>query len=312
MIHSLSYVGFGSPNYEEWVDFGTRLLGCEYVGRGADNSVRLRIDDVNYRLSIHPAERDEIRYIGWATANEAHFTAFVTHLENVGVEYEVGKPDELEERQVPALVWWTDPWGHRHEVVWGKKASPTSFNSPRGVSGFVTGAQGLGHVVIFVPDIVAGDEYYTKVLGMRLSDRIVFDRFNIRFYHVNGRHHSLAIGEMPGMTGMNHLMLEVKDFNDVGKAIDIINDDDGKYPIVLTLGRHSNDLMTSFYVDTPSSVKIEYGYGGYTIANDSEWVVQTYTANSIWGHRPTEALHKSPPGIVYPVSSVDPDITAMA
>ncbi len=83
---------------------------------------------------------------------------------------------------------------------------------------------------------------------------------------------------MPGMTGMNHLMLEVEDFNDVGKALDIIEDGDGKYPVVLTLGRHSNDLMTSFYVDSPSSLKIEYGYGGYSIENDTEWVVQTYCA----------------------------------
>lgn len=312
MIHSLSYVGFGSPNFEEWIGFGTNILGAEYAGRGADDAVRLRIDDLNYRLAIHPADQDEIRYIGWATANEVKFNAFVEHLTSIGVEFEKGKPDELEERQVADLVWWTDPWGHRHEVIWGKKANPTSFNSPRGVSGFVTGAQGLGHVVIFVPDLAAGDEYYTKVLGLRLSDRIVFDRFNIRFYHVNGRHHTLALGEMPGMTGMNHLMLEVQDFNDVGKAIDIINQGDGKYPVVLTMGRHSNDLMTSFYVDTPSSVKIEYGYGGYTIRDDDEWVVQTFTSNSIWGHEPTDAMHKSPPGIVYPVGSADQGVTALA
>ena len=304
MIQSLSYVGFGSPRFEEWVDFGTSILGAEYVGRGADEAVRLRIDDLGYRIAIHPGERDEIRYIGWATANEDRFNEFVAHLETIGVSYNVGKPDELDERQVPELVWWTDPWGHRHEVVWGKQSHPTTFNSPRGVSGFVTGVEGLGHVVLFVPDIQAGDEYYSKVLGMRLSDRIRFDQFNIRFYHVNGRHHTLALGEMPGMTGMNHLMLEVQDFNDVGKAIDIINDSDGKYPIVLTLGRHSNDLMTSFYVNSPSSLKIEYGYGGFSIENDDEWVAQTYTSNSIWGHRPTEALHQSPPGILIPVEEV--------
>lgn len=311
MIHSLSYVGLGSPNYEQWVKFGTEVLGCEDAGRGSDGAVRLRIDDVNYRLSIHPGERDEVRYIGWTAANEGNFNAFVQHLETIGVAYDNAKPDELEERQVPSLVWWNDPWGHRHEVVWAKKANPTSFNSPRGVSGFVTGAQGLGHVVLFVPDLVAADEYYTKVLGLRLSDRIVFDRFNIRFYHVNGRHHTLALAEMPGMIGMNHLMLEVQDFNDVGKAMDIIEAGDGENPIVLSLGRHSNDLMTSFYVNTPSSIKIEYGYGGYTIGNDEEWVVQTFTANSIWGHKPTEAMRTSPPGIVYPVDAENQNVTVL-
>jgi 2,3-dihydroxybiphenyl 1,2-dioxygenase len=305
MIHSLSYVGFGSPKFEEWVDFGTNVLGCELASRGADNAVRLRIDDLNYRIAIHPGERDELRYVGWATANETSFHDFVAHLEALGIDYEWGKPDELEERQVPTLVWWTDPLGHRHEVVWGKKASPTTFNSPRGISGFLTGAQGLGHVVFIVPDLVAGHEYYTKVFGLRLSDRIAFDRFNIRFYHVNGRHHTFAMAEMPGMTGVNHLMLEVLNLDDVGKTIDIINASDGKNPIVLSLGRHSNDRMTSFYVDTPSSVKIEYGYGASVIQRDEEWLAQSYTSNSIWGHRPTEAMKNSSPGIVYPVEPID-------
>lgn len=303
MIHSLSYLGFGSPNYAAWADFGTRVLGCELAAPGSDDAVRLRIDDVNYRLAIHPAERDEIRYIGWTTANEASFRLYLQHLEEVGVSYKEATVDELEERQVASMVWWTDLYEHRHEVVWGKRATPTTFNSPRAVSGFVTGAQGLGHFVLFVPDLLEADEYYTRVLGMKLSDRIVFNNFNLRFYHVNGRHHSFAIGEMPGMTGLHHIMLEVEDLGDVGKAIDIINDDGGKNPIILTLGRHTNDLMTSFYCDTPSSFKIEYGSGGYVIKNDVEWVVQTYAANSIWGHRPTDAMKSSVRGILTPLEA---------
>ena len=40
----------------------------------------------------------------------------------------------------------------------------------------------------------------------------------------------------------------------------------------MTLGRHTNDLMTSFYVRTPSGFEIEYGTGGLVVDDDT-WQV---------------------------------------
>ncbi len=54
-------------------------------------------------------------------------------------------------------------------------------------------------------------------------------------------------------------------------------------PIASTLGRHTNDRMTSFYAVTPSGFQIEYGRGGVKI-DDTTWDVRTYDA-STWGHR---------------------------
>ena len=53
----------------------------------------------------------------------------------------------------------------------------------------------------------------------------------------------------------------------------------------MSLGRHTNDLMTSFYVRTPSGFEIEYGTGGRLIDDDT-WKVGAYDAQSLWGHRP--------------------------
>ncbi len=63
------------------------------------------------------------------------------------------------------------------------------------------------------------------------------------------------------------------------------------------LGHHTNDRMTSFYVRSPSGFEIEYGWGGLLV-NDDDWVVRTYDAGSVWGHkRPDDA---PPPGIMRP------------
>jgi hypothetical protein len=50
------------------------------------------------------------------------------------------------------------------------------------------------------------------------------------------------------------------------------------------LGRHTNDHMTSFYLQTPAGFQIEYGYGGRLI-DDRTWQVHTCNAASTWGHR---------------------------
>lgn len=77
-------------------------------------------------------------------------------------------------------------------------------------------------------------------------------------------------------------MLEVSSLDDVGSTHDVCLE--RGVPIVSSLGRHTNDHMTSFYLETPAGFQIEYGTGGRLI-DDRTWQVQTYDAASTWGHR---------------------------
>lgn len=299
MIQELCYLGIGSPAYQQWRDYGTRLLGAALAADGPDGAVRLAVDDVNYRLAIHPAAADEVRYYGWAVANDTDLHAFAAQLREAGVEVHPGDPATAAEREVADFFWFADPWGNRHEVCWGKAATPASFATGRPMAGkFVTGDQGLGHVVIIVPDMAKAGAFYADTLGFRLSDRIVSDEFNLRFYHVNGRHHSLALAAVPGLTGLNHLMLEVAELDDLGKGVDLARRDPDT-EILLSLGRHTNDLMTSIYISTPSAFQIEYGWGGRTV-DDRSWTARTYGHPSIWGHERSAAYMERPPGIIRP------------
>jgi hypothetical protein len=101
------------------------------------------------------------------------------------------------------------------------------------------------------------------------------------------------------MAGLHHLMLEVADMDDVGRAYDVVRQRD--LPLAMDLGRHTNDLMTSFYVRSPSGFEIEYGTGG-VLVDDRTWEVATYDAGSIWGHHPppSGALF---PGILRPIET---------
>ncbi|MGH7290871.1 MAG: VOC family protein [Myxococcota bacterium] len=151
------------------------------------------------------------------------------------------------------------------------------------MSGFVTGSGGLGHAVLILPDLAKGERFFTDVMGLKLSDQVE-GGMSIRFFHCNPRHHSLAFAAIPGMVGMHHLMLEVESLDDVGAALDLCAQ--RELPLAMTLGKHPNDLMTSFYVRSPSGFEVEYGWGGKVVEDDASWSVATYVTNSIWGHKP--------------------------
>ncbi len=51
-----------------------------------------------------------------------------------------------------------------------------------------------------------------------------------------------------------------------------------------TLGRHVNDRMVSFYLQSPSGFGIEYGWDAIEV-DDTTWSVRKYDRGSIWGHR---------------------------
>jgi len=56
-----------------------------------------------------------------------------------------------------------------------------------------------------------------------------------------------------------------------------------KIPMVATLGRHVNDEMISFYVQTPGGFALEYGVGGKRVDWKDHIVFET-TRGSDWGH----------------------------
>jgi extradiol dioxygenase len=297
MIKSLAYVGVNSPRAEDWRRFGTGFLGAELAPDGPDRAVRLRVDDAAWRLEIRHAEEDAVAFFGWAVDHEEDLDRVAERLAGAGISAVRGSTELADARNVNRIITFTDPWGFPHEVIWGQHLYPSTFRPGRASSGFVTGTQGLGHVLLLMPDIEAGHEFFSGVLGFELSDKIIVPgALNSRFYHVNARHHTLALGQCPpGVAGFNHLMLQVKDIDDVGMAYDLLEEYD--VPITLSLGRHTNDKTFSFYCATPSLFNIEVGYDGIEVTAD--WVPQVYNQTAIWGHHLDPEAKNRPPGIMH-------------
>lgn len=294
MFNALNYIGFTSPRAAEWTSFGPDILGLQLAASLPDGTVQLKMDDAAYRIAIHPGDRDDVAYLGWGVADPAELETIAGTIAAAGLKVHTD-PELAERRAVIDVFWFTDPWGQRHEVSWGQQVHPASFHPGRAHSGFVTDVQGMGHAVLVVPNLIEADAFYRGVLGFRLSDQINAHGMRIRFYHCNGRHHSLALLEIPGAVGFHHLMLETRSIDDVGNALELIDPQD----VTLGFGRHVNDQMLSIYVRTPSSFEIEYGYGGLVLDTENEVEPRSFTAFSIWGHH-APGGKPGPPAILRP------------
>ena len=81
---------------------------------------------------------------------------------------------------------------------------------------------------------------------------------------------------------MHHLMVELFSLDDVGQCYDIAMTQADR--VNVTLGRHTNDFMTSFYAKSPSAFMVECGWGGLEIDPQNWTPVEMHEGPSLWGH----------------------------
>ncbi len=279
MLSALGYAGFGSDKLDDWRQFGTGLVGFQAVERG-NSLLAFRMDDRKQRIVIDRAMGEGARFFGWEVADAAALEMLAARLEAAKVAVTAEPQALADSRRVRRLISFSDPAGNRLEAFYGAEVDDTPFSPGRSISGFRTGPLGLGHVVLTVESIESMMPFYVDVLGFRLSD-YVLEPFRAYFFHVNPRHHSLALIET-GQSGMHHLMVELFSLDDVGQAYDIALTEPDR--VNVTLGRHTNDFMTSFYARTPSSFMVECGWGGRAVDPATWQPMEMTDGPSLWGH----------------------------
>lgn len=277
-LQSLGYYASGSRKLDDWAQFGGELLGMQVTER-TGSSLALRMDDHRQRVFLDADAPEGSHCFGWEVADAAALDHVAAQVEAAGVPVARGSADFAARRRVAGLVSFADPGGNRVELFHGAEIAAEPFRPGRSISGFRTGPLGLGHAVLTVTEAAPLVRFYQDVLGFRLSD-YMYSPFEAYFFHINPRHHSLAIIQS-GQAGLHHLMVELFQLDDVGQGYDLAQKE-GR--IGVSLGRHTNDYMTSFYARTPSDFMVEYGWGGRSLDLDA-WQARELTEGpSLWGH----------------------------
>jgi 3,4-dihydroxy-9,10-secoandrosta-1,3,5(10)-triene-9,17-dione 4,5-dioxygenase len=288
-LKSLGYITVSTSDIDRWRHFAFRVLGFA-EGTGSDASaLYLRMDERAARIIVVPGETDRVLTVGWEVRDHAALQRIKATLDGAGVAFKQLSTDEAEARRVEEVIAFEDPAGTTLEVFHGAVLDHSPVITPFGAK-FVTGDQGLGHIVLPATDPNGVFDFYTDVLGFRSRGAFrvpmpkEFGPVRVRFLGINERHHSLAICPAAHQRdpGVVHIMVEVDSLDAVGQALDRINAEG--IQLSSTLGRHTNDKMVSFYVRAPGDWDLEFGTDGLRV-DETYYTAEEITADSYWGHQ---------------------------
>ncbi|HEY3140243.1 MAG TPA: VOC family protein [Acidimicrobiales bacterium] len=285
----LGYLGVEVADPGAFGRFLSDVVGL-FPGEGHDT---WRNDAKSQRILVREGPLNDATVLGFEAVDADAFAAAVSRLEDAGYPPQAVKPELIAARRVADLVVVESPWGVSVELVHGLVDAVQPFASPLVGGGFLTGGLGFGHVVFATAAFDESCRFVTDGLGLAQSDWIETEiaagiELEVRFYHCNERHHSLALARAPVdlPRRLHHVMFEVNDRDDVGYAFDRAWS--SGLTIANGLGRHDNDGMFSFYVVSPAGFQVEVGYGARRITDGWD-DNRRYDRVSIWGHQPVSA-----------------------
>jgi 2,3-dihydroxybiphenyl 1,2-dioxygenase len=289
----LTYVRVEVPDPSSLASFFTDVVGLAPGAPGAaatGGDLTWTDDDAVHRVLVGEGPANDVTSIGFEAVDEAAFEATVRRVAGAGFALTPADDLLLAARRVQRLVTIEAPWGGAAELALGLERWADAPATPLMPGGFLTDAQGFGHAVLATAAFDESVRFVTAGLAMARSDWLQIEidagfELEVHFFHCNARHHSLALARAPFELPqkLHHVMFETVDRDDVGRAFDRALA--SGLPIPNGLGRHDNDEMFSFYVESPAGFQVEVGHGARTIAQP--WTGdRRYGRISVWGHQP--------------------------
>ena len=195
--------------------------------------------------------------------------------------YEVARMAAGENAEVGDGITVTMPSGHRIDfynemTAWGTETgthNPEAF--PRHLVGI--GAPRLDHALLWVPDVAETKQFFIDCADMFASEEVrtsLDDDAHIlaTWLTVGQLNHDIALLEAPEAK-IHHFAFELMDWNEIGRAADIMTMDD--VPIDIGPTRHGITRGTTIYFFDPSGNRNETFAGGFRCFPDRPMNVWT-------------------------------------
>ena len=150
-VRRLAYIEIEAKDLQAWRTFAQDVLCAQVVPGDSPDTLLLRMDDRVFRVALKQGPMDDICALGLELDNQQAFERTRNALQAAGHLPVMATQEQRVARGVTELMTTTDPAGLSVEFSYGAFARPqTPFHAPRAHAGFVTGDQGLGHVLLSV------------------------------------------------------------------------------------------------------------------------------------------------------------------
>ena len=248
--------------------------------------------------TVGEGPRKKLGYMSFA-AFEDDIDRFAERLQTMGIK-RLDPPPGVDSNG----IWFHDHDGNLVEIKVAEKSSPDekshfSFVSagpaargaPMRSATPRTRPRRLAHILLFTRDVGKAIDFYTRVLGMRLSDR---SSDNIAFLHgIHGSDHHMIAFARSNAPGHHHFSWDVGSINDIGAgAMHML---DKGFAKGWGLGRHVLGSNYFHYVQDPWGSFSEYSADIDYIPSTCDWPAGDHLADDsfyAWGPNvPDDFVH---------------------
>ena len=286
-VHSLDRFAFSVPDLAEAERF-YRSFGLDVTREGDHLDLRTYGQPQCWGRVHGNGQPKRLQYLRFG-AYEDDFAALAERLRAAGT----ADPHPLGDREG---VWTRDADGTPVQVVVASKVSAASVAAPAALAPVPPGKgaapsrktaapvhpRRLSHVLLFTPDVQRQVDFYTKTLGLRLSDR---SGDIIAFLHAPhaSDHHVLAFAKSHA-PGLHHSSWDVGSIDEVGLGAELMRGQG--YTKGWGVGRHVLGSNYFHYVQDPWGSFAEYSHGIDFVPADVEWPAGDHPPEDsfyIWG-----------------------------
>lgn len=247
-------------------------VGLDLVSEPPDGRIYLKGYDEFDRHSVvlREADRPGLDLMGWKVDSDGTLTEFEHRLKDAGVEVSNIDPGEL--AGVGRRIAFTSPTGHRFDLyaeIESSGSGPMVKNpdlwreEPRGMRPIR-----FDHCLLYGPDVDATVRIFTDALDFSVTETCHDDRGSplAVFLSCSNKPHDVAFIRHDEPGKLHHFAFFIEDWNDIGRAADIMT----RYDIPIDIGptRHGMTRGQTIYFFDPSGNRNEVYAGGYTYYPD--------------------------------------------
>lgn len=245
-VARLAHVGLRARDLGKQAEFYTERWGLEPIDE-ADREVFLRADGPDHHvLTLHAGDEAGLDHFAFEVTQPDDIERAADVLSNLGVSI-VTPPTADLEPGVGKAIRFKDPDGNVVELI----ASVDQVRDPYGNRDVKPTS--LNHVVLHTRDRARLEQFYGGTLGFKLSDTLADF---MTFWRCNANHHSIAFASAPGHTGLNHVAFDVRDWQDLMRAVFFMGERGVRR--MWGPGRHlAGNNLFSYYFDPEGNV-VEY------------------------------------------------------